>query len=131
MWQALARERSAVCSRSLRAATERRGNAGNFKKMSNTTHCKIPCSSVSRAHARPPKEAWSTQSSVNACNFGGYSGERNGARQKRPLQAYWESVDHVRTPGGAEVVGMDASGICDDLSILEAVRPLHRNHKNR
>ena len=74
-------ERSAVCSRSLRVATERRGNAGKMTKSSNTTHCKIPCSCVSRARARSPKEAWSTHSGVNAASSEVTVGKEIAARR--------------------------------------------------
>ena len=37
-------------------------------KLCTTTHCKIRCSCVSRAHARPPKEAWTAHSSINAAS---------------------------------------------------------------
>ena len=53
-----------------------------------------PCSCVSRVDAGPGLEhtQW-----CQRCKFGSYSGQRSGC-EKKPLQAYWESIFHVRNP---------------------------------
>ena len=77
-------EHFAVCSRSSCVASERRGNAGRVAKQCTTTHCKIPCSCVSRAHARPSKEAWSTHSIINAASSEVALGKEMAARRNIP-----------------------------------------------
>ena len=67
LWQTLVRS-IAVCSRTPYVASEGRGNAGKVAKPCITSHCKVPWSYVSRAHAGLPKEAWGTHSSINAAS---------------------------------------------------------------